>query len=62
MNRLSGSSKMDSKPMLNGTGDENGFDVVIIGAGCSGLECASKLYSYGFTNIVVLEGTFFFRL
>lgn len=32
------------------------YDVVVIGAGCSGLECASKLYSYGFTNIVVLEG------
>ncbi len=56
MNRLNGVSKLDTKPMLNGTNDENGYDVVVIGAGCSGLECASKLYSYGFANIVVLEG------
>lgn len=33
-------------------------DVVIIGAGCAGVECASKLYSCGFENILVLEGIF----
>lgn len=32
-------------------------DVVIIGGGCAGVECASKLISYGIRNIVVLEGT-----
>jgi NADPH-dependent glutamate synthase beta subunit-like oxidoreductase len=31
-------------------------DVVIIGGGCAGVECASKLISNGFKNIVVLEG------
>lgn len=31
-------------------------DVIIMGAGCAGLACASKLYSFGFENIVVLEG------
>ena len=31
-------------------------DVVIIGGGCAGVECASKLYSYGFKNIELLEG------
>jgi heterodisulfide reductase subunit A-like polyferredoxin len=31
-------------------------DVVIIGGGCAGVECASKLISYGFKNIVILEG------
>lgn len=30
-------------------------DVVIIGAGCAGLECAQKLYTQGIENIVVLE-------
>ncbi|CAF0878004.1 unnamed protein product [Brachionus calyciflorus] len=30
-------------------------DIVIIGAGCAGLECAAKLYSFGFENLVVLE-------
>ena len=31
-------------------------DVVIIGGGCAGVECASKLVSYGFKNIILLEG------
>ncbi len=30
-------------------------EIVVIGGGCAGLECASKLYSFGFKNIVVLE-------
>lgn len=30
-------------------------DVVIIGGGCAGMECAEKLYTYGIENIVVLE-------
>ena len=33
----------------------NCVDVVIIGAGVAGLECAAKLLSYGITNLVVLE-------
>ncbi len=33
----------------------NYVDVVIIGAGVAGLECAAKLCSYGITNLVVLE-------
>jgi heterodisulfide reductase subunit A-like polyferredoxin len=31
-------------------------DIVIIGGGCAGVECASKLISYGIKNIVILEG------
>ena len=34
-------------------------DVIIIGGGCAGVECASKLYSYGFENIEILEGNGF---
>ena len=30
-------------------------DVVIIGGGCAGLECASTLFSNGLTNLVLLE-------
>ena len=30
-------------------------DIVIIGGGCAGAECASKLYSFGFTSLVILE-------
>ena len=30
-------------------------EVVVIGAGVAGLECASKLYMHGFEDIVVLE-------
>lgn len=35
--------------------NQNCVDVVIIGAGVAGLECAAKLFSYGITNLVVLE-------
>jgi len=30
-------------------------DVVVIGAGCAGLECAQQLYNNGFEKVVVLE-------
>lgn len=33
----------------------NECDVVVVGGGCSGLECARELYALGFTNLVVLE-------
>ena len=35
--------------------NKNCVDIVIIGAGIAGLECAAKLHSYNFKNLVVLE-------
>ena len=33
----------------------NEVDVVVVGGGCAGMECARELYTYGFKNLVVLE-------
>ena len=30
-------------------------DIVVVGGGCAGAECASKLYAAGFTSLVILE-------
>ena len=49
---ISSSSRSSSSNSLS---EINEVDVVVIGGGCSGLECAEKLYSYGFKNVLVLE-------
>ena len=40
----------------DGGADGNLVDVVVVGGGCAGLECASRLYTKGIKSIVVLEG------
>lgn len=44
--------------MVNNLSDmtnTNQFDVIVIGGGVAGLKCASKLYSKGIQNLIVLE-------
>lgn len=46
----------DSDNSIGETSSVRKTDIVVIGAGCAGLECAAKLYSFGFRNLIVLEG------